>query len=119
MPISSLFWHCKESLFSLYGSGKTTGLIIDSGYSTSSVVPIIDGYCHNYAHLISLDGAIDVNYRISQILNKKYPKKTFDDDIIEEIKINRNRVRNYGEKYSSGSNSLQGYEINYDLPDGS
>jgi hypothetical protein len=42
----------------------------------------------------------------------------FDEDTLEEIKMNRNRVRNSGEKFTSGGSSIQAYEISYDLPDG-
>ena len=42
----------------------------------------------------------------------------FDEDTLEEIKMNRNRVRNSGEKFTSGGSSTQAYEISYDLPDG-
>lgn len=105
-------------MFSLYGSGKTTGLVVDSGYSTTSVVPIVDGYCHNYAHLVSHDGSIDLNNRIEILLKQKYPTLNLDQDILEEIKLNRIRVRNAGEKYSSANQGTPGYEITYDLPDG-
>lgn len=103
-----------ESLFSLYGTGRTTGLVVDSGYSVSSVVPIIDGYSHSYAHSVSYDGSLDVNYRLQSILAQRYPALKIAEEVIEDIKITRCRVRNIAERL----NPDQSYEMSYDLPDG-
>lgn len=91
---------------------------MDSGHSVSSVVPIIDGYSHSYAHSVSFDGSVDVNFRLSNLLQKKYPGKAFSEDVIEEIKTTRCRVRNIWEKLETRSAAQNNYEMTYDLPDG-
>lgn len=67
--------------------------------------------------MVSYDGAIDINKRIEILLEKKYPEIKLSEEVLEEIKINRCRVRNAGQRYGKDSNN-QGYEISYDLPDG-
>jgi hypothetical protein len=67
---------------------------------------------------VSYDGGIDVNARFEIILKQKYPEITFTDQILEEIKLNRARVRQAGQKYGASDVGTSGYEISYDLPDG-
>lgn len=77
--------------------------MVDSGHSVTSVVPIIDGYSHGYAHSVAFEGSIDVNFRLEQLLRLKYPSIKLLEDVIEEIKITRLRARNIGEKLESMS----------------
>ena len=119
--IRNLLFLCSnilESLFSLYGTGKTTGLVVNSGHSISRVVPIIDGYAHSYAHGTSFDGSIDVNFRLESMLAQKYPGLKLEEEIVEEIKVTRCRVRNIGERQETRTPSQNSYEMTYDLPDG-
>ena len=82
------------------------------------MVPIIDGYSHSYAHSVAFDGSIDVNFRLESLLKKKYQGVHFSEDVIEELKTTRCRVRNIWERQETRNAAQNSYEMDYDLPDG-
>lgn len=73
------------SVLNLYGSGKTSGLVIDSGEDITSVVPVIDGYHLPYGHVMQETGGRDV----SQYLKSLLGIKSLDDDTLVKIKEQR------------------------------
>ncbi|KAK0429192.1 hypothetical protein QR680_011243 [Steinernema hermaphroditum] len=43
------FYVVKNAVLTVFASGRTSGLVLDSGASQTSAVPVYDGYCINHA----------------------------------------------------------------------
>ena len=62
----SSFYLALQQVLSLYASGKTTGVVVDSGYSLTSTVPIYEGFALSHAtQQINLAGADLTEYLMS------------------------------------------------------
>lgn len=95
------------AVLSLYGSGKTTGLVIDSGDELTSVVPVSDGYQLPYCHVMQEFGGRDV----SAILRRLLTNSSMTEDIACQIKEQRGFV-------SPTSEIVTAAPMSYQLPDG-
>lgn len=59
----SSFYLALQQVLSLYASGKTTGVVVDSGYALTSTVPIYEGFALSHAtQQINLAGAHLTDY---------------------------------------------------------
>ena len=105
-------------LLSLYGSGKTNGLIVDSGSEVTSVTPIIDGYCIQYAQISANLGGNDITNGLKQVI-KGANGEELDFYVVDELKLARAFVstdyKNDMAKYEDGTKP----KMEYELPDGS
>ncbi len=60
-----------HGLLALYGIGKTSGLVIDSGEDVTNVIPIQDGYFLDHAHGMIEIGGSDINEYLQNLLKSK------------------------------------------------
>jgi len=80
-----------KSTLALYYSGKTTGLVLDSGYETTQVVPIYEGFPLTHAAKSMPVGGWHVTDYLIKLLNGRgYDFKSADD---------RDNLRRVKEKY--------------------
>lgn len=62
----SSFYLALQQVLSLYASGKTTGVVVDSGYALTSTVPIYEGFALSHAtQQIALAGVNLTDYLMS------------------------------------------------------
>jgi actin-related protein len=102
-----------QAVLALYGSSKTTGLVVDSGDGVTHIVPVFKGYSINNAiKRFNLAGR-DLTDYFCHILKKSGIDmfSSSEKEIVKDIK----------EKYCFFKNNKdinQNYSINYKLPDG-
>lgn len=104
-----------HGLLALYGSGKTTGLVIDSGEDVTNVMPIQDGYLINHAYGMIEIGGSDVNeYLLNMLKNKKVILDMEDVRKLKESRLyNATEFSKEMEDFKSGLTK----QTNYELPD--
>ncbi|EDV29474.1 uncharacterized protein TRIADDRAFT_18605, partial [Trichoplax adhaerens] len=106
-----------EALLSLYESGRTTGLVFDSGDGVSYSVPIYEGCVLDYAvQRLNLAGQ-DLTQFLARALNDRGSSFTTDADMetVREIKENLCFVTL---DYDTLSVDEESVETSYTLPDG-
>ncbi|CAG9311549.1 unnamed protein product [Blepharisma stoltei] len=112
------FYIASQPVLSLYSSGKTIGLVIDSGDGITTTVPIYEGYALPYSiKSLPLGGKDMTEYFISLLSAKGYKFNTCAEreiarDIKEQICYAAMRFKD--ELNAAGAS----IEKNYDLPDG-
>ena len=104
-----------HGLLALYGSGKTTGLVIDSGEDVTNIVPIQDGYMVTTAHgMIELGGS-DINEYLQTLLKNK--KIILDIEDARKVKEARVYCANeFGKEHDSYKAGMVKHSV-YELPD--
>ena len=108
-----------DKVLSLYSYGKTTGIVIDSGYDMTHTVPIWEGYCIPYAiNKLYFGGKHITKYVSMEIADsalttrkKVYPFRFW--GIAEEIKEKVCHVASYYDPYYTTWDPKY-----YELPDG-
>ncbi|TNV77630.1 hypothetical protein FGO68_gene8545 [Halteria grandinella] len=110
-----------QGLLALLATGKTSGVVLDSGDSVTHTIPIFDGYAIPHAIQTFKMAGRDLTQHLKSLLNQRgYNFTTVADmEIVRNIKEQVCYVvDDYAQALREAEQTHSSCEINYELPDG-
>lgn len=110
----------EQAILALYGTGRTTGVVLDSGHGVTHCVPVYDGFSLPHAVTRMDVAGAEVTEHLNRILKRSGHNfhTSAEMQTVQEIKEKACKVRKQTKKHSGISVDEPDGTYTYQLPDG-